>query len=1220
MLFVALLFASASALPILLARRTIYPSAASWRRSEPDRFERGVFVVQFRAAVDAPTLQRLRNVLGYEPTEYVPSNALIIYINSTETGQRLTTALGSRIKHIEKLRTDDRRANIAEAVNNMRSHAATPELRASRKGERPPLRQPELRQVRLRVLSFYASQREHIEDVDRASRYVEQLSNAMSSMSSRPTPRVDDTAHHITIEDVDLDEAELASDLILGGLDDVYSVVVAPPFELLNQWSVPAVHRSTDAERTAPPAATQTDWQPLLDLIGRNQTIGLSDTGIEYNCFFSDGLGTRAGALPTVLGMASVPADTKHTKLRAYSSGVGGDLRDTGSNGGHGTHVAGTIAGRAATGSASAKYNGGAPGARLAFIDLMPSATSTPYLYVPELPTMLQWFFDAGARIKSASWGSNNGGQYTIDERDIDAFTWREREMLVVFAAGNSGTEGSISSPGMNKNGLTVGASMNGYDAYALAADPPRSFAETSPLWLAAFSSRGSAALPFAKPDVVAPGGQYVWSADNDAPLSGSCDDETVTTTGYAGTSMAAPLVSATAALLREGLQTGKIPLSTNAGSLPVRASLVRALLAASGRPLAGIYPAATYASSAVRRNAEGFGRVALDRIVGPSVSLVILSNERAEHGLSRVGASMRACVSIDGVAGNATLDGHELVVQLAYADYPSSVVGAATLVNNLDLIVTPVGATAPLPVNYNAPGVTETRTTLERVVVPIARAVTIEVRLSQLGFGDVQTFSLLAVLRAIVPSANAINRTITATALSAATGAACTRCLDGSLRLGGLCARCGDGVVQSGEQCERGDCCNTTTCQWKLVGSTCSVDLGTCSAQGACTSAGACSIQALGPLDGNCRPIGSSTACTTNVATWLAALRRNATLPYGLHATNSSDLRICCQQFARYAHELTPADPLFHSLASQYIAARLNFATPNVATNATFLTAMRDAKALLESRCGAPGLAFTSNRTRALALIAALTAYNEPPCAVGTPAPTDAWCSATIASADLVCGPAGAGRYVAATASCVCGTTRQQEERCTNLACSGHGASVYDALARVDRCICLPGWAGAACDRCADPTIANSRYLCVGTSATAQRAGSPRYLLRAVASVSVPTRLSGTFYSSLLKKLGKATYARTADALPGNGSLDCACQTNWPSAASFGSHANAAANATETLARSLQWLAVFDDELSMPSSVVRTASAFKTGSSSGAILCVDGLALVLLALIYATQ
>lgn len=1222
MLVLALLYTAASALPILLARRTIYPSAASWRRSEPERFERGVFVVQFRGSIDAPTLQRMRSVLDYEPTEYVPNNALIIYINSTETGERLSSTLGARIKHFEKLRTDDRRANIAEAVDSMRSHATTfVEPRASRKGAKPPLPQTDEHQVRLRVRSFYASQREHVEDVNRASRYVAQLSQSMAGLSSRPTPHVDDTAHQITVEDIDIDEAELASDAILGGLDDVYWIELAPPYELLNYWSVPATHRSTDAERSVPPAATQnSNWQPLLDLRGRNQTIGLSDTGIEYNCFFSDGLGSRAGALPTIVGMASVPKDTNHIKIRAYSSGVGGDLRDVGASAGHGTHVAGTLAGRAANGSASAKYNGGAPSARIAFIDLMPSGNTAPYLYVPEIPAMMQWFFNAGARIKSASWGSRGGG-YTIDERDLDAFTWREREMLVVFAAGNSGSEGSISTPSMNKNGLTVGASMNGYDAYALAANPPRSFAQTSPRWLASFSSRGSSSLPFAKPDVVAPGGQYVWSADNDAPLNGNCDDEAATTTGYGGTSMATPHVSAAAALLREGLQTGKIPLPADAGDLPVRASLLRALLAASGRPLDGIYPGTAYASTTARRNAEGFGRVALDRIIGPSVALLILSNERVEHGLSRVGASMRACVRIDGVTGNNTLTGYELVVQLAYADYPSSVVGAAMLVNNLDLIVTPVGTSTALAVNYNTVGVAETRTTLERVIVPVARAVTIEVKLSQLGFGDEQTFSLLVALRSITPSAAAVGRTISATALSDAAGGMCTLCSDGSLKLASLCARCGDGTVQSGEQCESGECCNTSTCRWKSTGSACTVDLGACTVQSTCMSNGTCAVQSLGMLDSNCRPISNSAVCTKTGATWLATLRQNGTLPFGLHNANSNELRICCQQFVRFAHDKTPTDPLFYALSSQYIAARLNFATPNVATNATFLSAMRDAKALLESRCGTIGLAFSANRTRALALIATLTAYNEPPCAFSAspPAPTDAWCSAPIASADIVCGPSGAGRYIGANASCICSAQRQQEERCTNLACSGHGTSVHDALARVDKCICLPGWSGASCDRCAEPSVAGTRYLCVGASATAQRAGSPRYMLRAVSSVSVADRLNGSFYSALLKKLGKPTYTRTSDALPGSGSLDCWCQTNWPSPASFGSHAAAATNATETLARSLQWLAVFDDELSPPSTTVRTASAFKIGSE-GTMICIDGVALVVLALIYATQ
>lgn len=1143
-----LLVALAASLPIRLAHRTI-ETGVKLRRST-ETIERGIFVVQFTTAIDAPLLLHLTAVLGYTPNEYVPSNALIIFINDTDIGEAFNEAFTGRIKHLERLTPADRRANLVLALDAMQAHPVSPLMRA----EPGPSVASTAERVRMRVRSFYGALNN---STGYEERYERRFRDSLYGVSSA-TPLVGEGARTVTLDDLEPTEAEAASDAILSTLDDVYWIDLLAPYEINNAWSIPTAHRASDAEKpTAPPVAQVGAWAPVLGLRGANQTIGLSDTGIANMCFFCDGLAARAW--PQVNGIASVPADTRHPKVRAYSSGSGGDFGDAGSTSGHGTHVAGTLAGRAQVGSISAPYNGGAPDARIAFVDLLRGSTNRNYLAVPDLTKMFQWMYNAGARVSSASWGSNNGGRYTTDDRVVDSISWRLRELLIVYAAGNAGSDASISTPAMNKNGLTVGATMNGYNAFALVLDAPLPYADYSPRWLADFSSRGAASLPFAKPDVVAPGGYYIWSASNRGPTS--CANDETSTAGYAGTSMATPLVAATAALIYEAFQTYPTMLSAHGGgALPVYASLVRAVLAAGARPLDGIYPHTPYASATARRNAEGFGRIALDRALGPSVSLAVMSNEKEAHGLLASGNSVRGCVAIDGLAANATLAGYELVIQLAYADYPSSVVAQPTLVNNLDLRVTPIGTSTVAAVNYGAPNGSETRTTLERVIISPARAVDVQVYAQTIGFGGPQTFSLIAVLRPITPTNATITRSLTVTPLGI-TGV-CAACLDGVVRPAGDCQQCGNGRVEGNEQCEGTTCC--AACRFTT--SSCTVAADECVVTGQC-AAGECNVnQAQGyRVSGDtCTPTSSPSACTRRTGTWMAAVRAG---------TNSSE-RICCQEWAKFAYDKTPADPLFHKLATHYIAARLNLGLSGVAVNVSVISAVGQAKALLNSSC--TGFV-ESQRATARELVGALASLNERACAAAAPSYS---CSV---STDFCHG----STYSDTASACQCPDTRVGPQ-CEALRCSGHGVSVHDHADDSDRCVCLPGWEGAACDDCAEPDIPNTRFICLGATGSAKAAGSPNYILRAVASASVQGRLNGTFYTALARKLGRTIANKTADALPGTGSLDCWCQT---ADAEHDSAAGYVEAARDILAQQLQWYAGVESDL-VGSTIVHASAA----------------------------
>ncbi|WP_276301916.1 S8 family serine peptidase [Halorussus lipolyticus] len=188
---------------------------------------------------------------------------------------------------------------------------------------------------------------------------------------------------------------------------------------------------------------------------------------------------------------------------------------------GHGTHVAGIIAG---DGTASGgKYTGIAPKA-----DLIDAKACSIYQACPTSAIIqaMDYGVDQNADIISMSLG---GPPETVRSNDPyrDAVQHaRDNNVTVVVSAGNEGPGYStVGSPGIHKSAITVGAS----DKYGNIAE---------------FSSRGpTPAGMYLKPDLVAPGVRVMSAASSEAGY----DSDYVS---YSGTSMAAPVVSGTAALM----------------------------------------------------------------------------------------------------------------------------------------------------------------------------------------------------------------------------------------------------------------------------------------------------------------------------------------------------------------------------------------------------------------------------------------------------------------------------------------------------------------------------------------------------------------------------------------------------------------------------------------------------------------------------------------------
>ena len=225
---------------------------------------------------------------------------------------------------------------------------------------------------------------------------------------------------------------------------------------------------------------------------------------------------------------------------------------------GHGTHVAGILAG---TGKTQPAFTGTAPGADLIVLKVLGSDGTGP---LSRLLRALDWVGQNAARynirVVNLSVGHPVYESYTSDPLCIAIEALVRRGIVVVAAAGNygrlsDGTQvyGGIVSPAHSPYVITVGA-MN-----------PRGTPERGDDVMATFSSRGPTLFDgLVKPDLVAPG---VFAASLLAPSSTLHDNFpqlTIDSRLYdshrgaddyyvlSGTSMAAPVVSGIVALMLE--------------------------------------------------------------------------------------------------------------------------------------------------------------------------------------------------------------------------------------------------------------------------------------------------------------------------------------------------------------------------------------------------------------------------------------------------------------------------------------------------------------------------------------------------------------------------------------------------------------------------------------------------------------------------------------------
>jgi serine protease AprX len=281
------------------------------------------------------------------------------------------------------------------------------------------------------------------------------------------------------------------------------------------------------------------------------QSYGYRGTGIGV-AVIDSGI-TSWHADLTYLGSSSLVKTKNGQRVAAFVDLVNGRTSPYDENG-HGTHVAGIIAGNGF--DTLGARAGIAPDAHLVSLKVLDEYGRG---VISNVIAALDWVVKYGAaynvRVVNLSVGAAVTESYKTDPLTIAAKRAVDAGIVVVTAAGNLGQNrlgeaqyGAISSPGNAPWVLTVGASN--HEGTVSRTDDQ----------MAPFSSRGPSAIDFeAKPDIVAPGVgtaslsdplSLLYATKTTSLLSGSIWVNYKPYLSLSGTSMSAPVVAGSVALM----------------------------------------------------------------------------------------------------------------------------------------------------------------------------------------------------------------------------------------------------------------------------------------------------------------------------------------------------------------------------------------------------------------------------------------------------------------------------------------------------------------------------------------------------------------------------------------------------------------------------------------------------------------------------------------------
>ena len=222
----------------------------------------------------------------------------------------------------------------------------------------------------------------------------------------------------------------------IASLDNVFSITAFHRAVPLNRWTGPFVQNNKNS--VVRPDQTS---RAINDkgLTGAGVTVLVADTGIDIDStFFYDSKNIQIQADKVL----------DHRKVK-YCASKTGECAD---GNGHGTHVAGTLAGNpVCQGCDEVHYPGIAKDAKLGILKCI-----TETQQQTDATTQLDVMKKIDAHISSNSWGLNFGSDFFL-RNDYDRAMYNSPDHLFVFAASASGSS-LIESPASAKNVISVGS------------------------------------------------------------------------------------------------------------------------------------------------------------------------------------------------------------------------------------------------------------------------------------------------------------------------------------------------------------------------------------------------------------------------------------------------------------------------------------------------------------------------------------------------------------------------------------------------------------------------------------------------------------------------------------------------------------------------------------------------------------------------------------------